>query len=249
MYMSLFVTRDNQTLLWNIVNKNQKINLVFNGSEHDKQEWFKDIIREFHQSGNDVYNMVQLKELNKHVLQYMSQDVKNRLYQLQMREQMQEQSQEQSQEQYNLPNNQGNMLQNTPHHTPYSNISDESQNDMSDYERREQEYRKLLEKPQPKEIDFSDSTNNSGSMSSQEMESKIKERQNDSISIKNPLAEENKLLNDRISKMQTLVDTMQTTINSILKDHEHIKSEMNQMLVKQEVSSAMNSVLSNLTTS
>ena len=241
MYMSLFVTRDNQTLLWNIVNKNQKINLVFNGSEHDKQEWFKDIIREFHQSGNDVYNMVQLKELNKHVLQYMSQDVKNRLYQLQMREQMQEQ--------YNLPTNQGNIPQNTPQHTPYSNISDEAQIDMSDYERREQEYRKLLEKPQPKEIDFSDSNNNSGSMSSQEMESKIKERQNDSISIKNPLAEENKLLNDRISKMQTLVDTMQTTINSILKDHEHIKSEMNQMLVKQEVSSAMNSVLSNLTTS
>lgn len=243
--MSLFVTRDNQTLLWNIVNKNQKINLVFNGSEQDKQEWFKDIIREFHQSGNDVYNMVQLKELNKHVLQYMSQDVKNRLYQLQMQEQMQEQSQEQ----YNLPINQGNIPQNTPHQTPYSNISDEAQNDMSDYERREQEYRKLLEKPQPKEIDFSDSNNNSGSMSSQEMESKIKERQNDSISMKNPLAEENKLLNDRISNMQTIIDTMQTTINSILKDHEDIKSEMNQMLVKQEVSSAMNSVLSNLTTS
>lgn len=243
--MSLFVTRDNQTLLWNIVNKNQKINLVFNGSEQDKQEWFKDIIREFHQSGNDVYNMVQLKELNKHVLQYMSQDVKNRLYQLQMREQMQEQSQEQ----YNLPTNQGNIQQNIPHQTPYSNISDEAQTDMSDYERREQEYRKLLEKPQPKEIDFSDSNNNSGSMSSQEMESKIKERQNDSISMKNPLAEENKLLNDRISNMQTIIDTMQTTINSILKDHEDIKSEMNQMLVKQEVSSAMNSVLSNLTTS
>lgn len=241
MYMSLFVTRDNQTLLWNIVNNNQKINLVFNGSEQDKQEWFKDIIREFHQSGNDVYNMVQLKELNKHVLQYMSQDVKNRLYQLQMQEQMQEQ--------YNLPTNQGNIPQNTPHQTLYSNISDEAQNDMSDYERREQEYRKLLEKPQPNEIDFSDSKNNSGSMSSQEMESKIKERQNDSISIKNPLAEENKLLNDRISKMQTIIDTMQTTINSILKEHEHIKSEMNQMLVKQEVSSAINSVLSNLTTS
>ena len=239
--MSLFVTRDNQTLLWNIVNNNQKINLVFNGSEQDKQEWFKDIIREFHQSGNDVYNMVQLKELNKHVLQYMSQDVKNRLYQLQMQEQMQEQ--------YNLPTNQGNIPQNTPHQTLYSNISDEAQNDMSDYERREQEYRKLLEKPQPNEIDFSDSKNNSGSMSSQEMESKIKERQNDSISIKNPLAEENKLLNDRISKMQTIIDTMQTTINSILKEHEHIKSEMNQMLVKQEVSSAINSVLSNLTTS
>ena len=243
--MSLFVTRDNQTLLWNIVNKNQKINLVFNGSEQDKQEWFKDIIREFHQSGNDVYNMVQLKELNKHVLQYMSQDVKNRLYQLQMQEQMQEQSQEQ----YNLPTNQGNIQQNIPHQTPYSNISDEAQTDMSDYERREQEYRKLLEKPQPKEIDFSDSNNNSGSMSSQEMESKIKERQNDSISMKNPLAEENKLLNDRISNMQTIIDTMQTTINRILKEHEHIKSEMNQMLVKQEVSSSINSVLSNLTTS
>ena len=244
--MSLFVTRDNQTLLWNIVNKNEKINLVFNGSEHDKQDWFKDIIRDFHQSGNDVYNMVQLKELNKHVLQYMSQDVKNRLYQLQMRVQMQEQSQEQSQEQYNILTNQGNMQQNTPDHTPYSNISDEAQNDMSDYERREHEYRKLLEKPQPKEIDFSDSTNNSGSMSSQEMESKIKERQNDSISMKNPLAEENKLLNNKVSKMQTLIDSMQTTLNSILKDNEHIKSEINQMRVKQEVSSTMNSVLSNI---
>ena len=89
-YMSLFVTRDNQTLLWNIVNKNQKINNVFNESESEKQEWFKDIIRDFHQNGNEVYNMIQLKELNKHVLQYMSQDVKNRLYHIQSQEQSQE---------------------------------------------------------------------------------------------------------------------------------------------------------------
>lgn len=243
--MSLFVTRDNQTLLWNIVNKNQKINNVFNESESEKQEWFKDIIRDFHQNGNEVYNMIQLKELNKHVLQYMSQDVKNRLYDIQMREQSQEQSQGNPQEQYNISSTQGNPQQNITDHTQYSNISNETKyNDMSDYERREQEYRKLLEKPQPKEINFSDTNNEPGSMSSREMESKIKERENDSVSINNPLAEENKLLNNKISKMQTLIDTMQTSINSILKDNEQIKSEMNDMLVKQEVSSAINNVLS-----
>jgi len=242
-YMSLFVTRDNQTLLWNIVNKNQKINNVFNESEHDKQEWFKGIIREFHQSGNEVYNMVQLKDLNKHVLQYMSQDVKNRLYDIQM----QEQTQEQIQEQYNISSTQGNPQQNITDHTQYSNISNESENnDISDYERREQEYRKLLEKPQPKEINFSDSNNVTTSMSSQEMESKIKERENERVSINNPLAEENKLLNEKISIMQTLIDTMQTSINGILKDNEQIKSEMNDMFVKQEVSSAINNVLSNI---
>lgn len=245
--MSLFVTRDNQTLLWNIVNKNQKINNVFNESESEKQEWFKDIIRDFHQNGNEVYNMIQLKELNKHVLQYMSQDVKNRLYDIQMQEQSQEQSQGNPQEQYNISSTQGNPQQNTTDHTQYSNISNETKyNDMSDYERREQEYRKLLEKPQPKEINFSDTNNEPGSMSSREMESKIKERENDSVSINNPLAEENKLLNNKISKMQTLIDTMQTSINSILKDNEQIKSEMNDMLVKQEVSSAINNVLSNI---
>ena len=245
--MSLFVTRDNQTLLWNIVNKNQKINNVFNESESEKQEWFKDIIRDFHQNGNEVYNMIQLKELNKHVLQYMSQDVKNRLYDIQMQEQSQEQSQGNPQEQYNISSTQGNPQQNTTDHTQYSNISNETKyNDMSDYERREQEYRKLLEKPQPKEINFSDTNNEPGSMSSREMESKIKERENDSVSINNPLAEENKLLNNKISKMQTLIDAMQTSINSILKDNEQIKSEMNDMLVKQEVSSAINNVLSNI---
>lgn len=237
--MSLFVTRDNQTLLWNIVNKNQKINNVFNESESEKQEWFKDIIRDFHQNGNEVYNMIQLKELNKHVLQYMSQDVKNRLYHIQ--------SQEQSQEQYNISSTQGNPQQNITDHTQYSNISNETKyNDMSDYERREQEYRKLLEKPQPKEINFSDTNNEPGSMSSREMESKIKERENDSVSINNPLAEENKLINEKISKMQTLIDTMQTTINIILKDNDQLKSEMNDMLVKQEVSSAINNVISNI---
>lgn len=235
-YMSLFVTRDNQTLLWNIVNKNQKINNIFNENEDEKQEWFKGIIREFHQSGNDVYNMVQLKDLNKHVLQYMSQDVKNRLYHIQ--------SQEQSQEQYNISSTQGDTQQNITDHTQYSNET--KYNDMSDYERREQEYRKLLEKPQPKEINFSDTNNESGSMSSREMESKIKERENDSVSINNPLAEENKLINEKISKMQTLIDTMQTSINIILKDNDQIKSEMNDMLVKQEVSSAINNVLSNI---
>jgi len=229
--MSLFVTRDNQTLLWNVINKNKKINNAFQGEEEEKQEWFKDIIREFHQTGQEAYNIIQLKQLNKDVIQFMIQDVKNRLYHLQTQH-----PQQQNQHTYIQHQNKDNKQ-----------FQDNIQDNMSDYERREQEYRKLLEKPQPKEINFAEDTSAEyGTMSPIELEQKMKAREGDIVNIKNPLAEENKLLNERITTLNTVMDKMQQTINNIIEDNKQLRQELNNVIVKQEVSNVISSAVHNI---
>jgi len=229
--MSLFVTRDNQTLLWNVINKNKKINNAFQGGEEEKQEWFKDIIREFHQTGQEAYNIIQLKQLNKDVIQFMIQDVKNRLYHLQTQH-----PQQQNQHTYIQHQNKDNKQ-----------FQDNIQDNMSDYERREQEYRKLLEKPQPKEINFAEDTSAEyGTMSPIELEQKMKAREGDIVNIKNPLAEENKLLNERITTLNTVMDKMQQTINNIIEDNKQLRQELNNVIVKQEVSNVISSAVHNI---
>jgi len=229
--MSLFVTRDNQTLLWNVINKNKKINNAFQGGEEEKQEWFKDIIREFHQTGQEAYNIIQLKQLNKDVIQFMIQDVKNRLYHLQTQH-----PQQQNQHTYIQHQNKDNKQ-----------FQDNIQDNMSDYERREQEYRKLLEKPQPKEINFAEDTSAEyGTMSPIELEQKMKAREGDIVNIKNPLAEENKSLNERITTLNTVMDKMQQTINNIIEDNKQLRQELNNVIVKQEVSNVISSAVHNI---
>lgn len=220
--MSLFVTRENQTLLWNIVNKNDKINNAFEYNVEEKQLWFKNIIQQFHEDKYQVYNVGDLKELNKTVLHYMVQDVKKRL----------------------LYYNQNQVPQQEPTHQMMEDQQqtipnvEEEYSGMSDYERREQEYRKLLENPQPKSIDFSDG-NREDALGSQELEYKIKERENDIINVKNPLVEENRLLNDKMEKMQKTMEDMQKTM-------EDMQSEINQIIVKQEVSYVIDSAVNNM---
>ena len=216
--MSLFVTRENQTLLWNIVNKNDKINNAFEYNVEEKQLWFKNIIQQFHEDKYQVYNVGDLKELNKTVLHYMVQDVKKRLLYY---------------NQNQVPTHQ--MMEDQQQTIP--NVEEEYSG-MSDYERREQEYRKLLENPQPKSIDFSDG-NREDALGSQELEYKIKERENDIINVKNPLVEENRLLNDKMEKMQKTIEKMQKTM-------EDMQSEINQIIVKQEVSNVIDSVVNNM---
>lgn len=216
--MSLFVTRENQTLLWNIVNKNDKINNAFEYNVEEKQLWFKNIIQQFHEDKYQVYNVGDLKELNKTVLHYMVQDVKKRLLYY---------------NQNQVPTHQ--MMEDQQQTIP--NVEEEYSG-MSDYERREQEYRKLLENPQPKSIDFSDG-NREDALGSQELEYKIKERENDIINVKNPLVEENRLLNDKMEKMKKTIEKMQKTM-------EDMQSEINQIIVKQEVSNVIDSVVNNM---
>ena len=220
--MSLFVTRENQTLLWNIVNKNDKINNAFEYNVEEKQLWFKNIIQQFHEDRYQVYNVGDLKELNKTVLHYMVQDVKKRLLYYNQNQSPQQEPTHQMMEdqQQTIPN------------------VEEEYRGMSDYERREQEYRKLLENPQPKSIDFSDG-NREDALGSQELEYKIKERENDIINVKNPLVEENRLLNDNMEKMQKTIEKMQKTM-------EEMQSEINQIIVKQEVSNVIDSAVNNM---
>src|SRR6056300_456367 len=71
--MSLLIHRENQELLWNIVNKNKVVHNFFQRiPEQDKYNWFQNIISEFYNkyrtysiSSNDLSN------INKEILRFM----------------------------------------------------------------------------------------------------------------------------------------------------------------------------------
>ena len=75
--MTLFTSVDNQQMLWNLINKNDKILSNFNDPT-DKYQWFHNIIYNFHINYNEPFNMIQLKQMNKNVIQFMIQDIKHK---------------------------------------------------------------------------------------------------------------------------------------------------------------------------
>ena len=65
--MSLLIHRENQELIWNIINKNKTVNHFFQKiPEQDKYHWFQDIISEFYNKYKfQQIKSTQLKSINK----------------------------------------------------------------------------------------------------------------------------------------------------------------------------------------
>jgi len=77
--MALYVTNQNQILLWNVISKNSIINeyFLYSGTGK-KEEWFKSILRMFYEKNkNNKLNTVELLELNKETIAYMMRSIKS----------------------------------------------------------------------------------------------------------------------------------------------------------------------------
>lgn len=76
--MSLFIHRENQELLWNIINKNTLFLQVFTrGSQYDPHDWFKNIIQRFYvTSVNMKLTANELNNFNKSVISFMMNELK-----------------------------------------------------------------------------------------------------------------------------------------------------------------------------
>ena len=131
--MSLLIHRENQELLWNIVNKNKVVHSFFQRiPEQDKYNWFQNIISEFYNkyrtysiSSND------LSSINKEILRFMINNANTNTENMNQR-----------------PFNNENMGE------PYQKESKKNEY-ISEFEQRQQSYENMIKKEQPKDIDFS----------------------------------------------------------------------------------------------
>jgi len=126
--MNLYITPNNQQLLWQLISNKPIINNYFQYfPPNNKESWFKQIIQNFYNENSNINNYNQLKELNKTTILYMLNDIQTR----------------------NLPNNQGNTIQ-----TPELHVSNKSDNYQDQYNNRINDYQNMLKKEVPTEIDF-----------------------------------------------------------------------------------------------
>ena len=131
--MSLLIHRENQELLWNIINKNKVVHNFFQRiPEQDRYNWFQGIISEFYNkyrtysiSSNDLSN------INKEILRFMINNAST-----------------------NTENMNQTQINNENIREHYQKESKQNEY-ISDFEQRQQSYENMIKKEQPKDIDFS----------------------------------------------------------------------------------------------
>ena len=133
--MALFIHSENQNLLWTIISNMDITKSVFVEGSPKKSIWFKNVIEEFYIKlyGRNI-NAQQLREINKEVIAYMVD---------------------------NLRNMKGAFSQ-SPRQEPQTlySRSNESTRNPDEYNEkfnnRQKEYETMIKKPQPPEIKFTD---------------------------------------------------------------------------------------------
>jgi hypothetical protein len=140
--MSIYVTPENQKLLWSVLHKNPLITQVFSANQIQQKElWFKTIIENF-------FNQYRFKTLSKRDLQQLNQDTLNYMIQ-QLREHL---SKNQTPKQnVSVPSSQNTMIDTPP--IPQNNRQDVFNNQ---FQQRQKEYEQMSEKKAPDTIDFRD---------------------------------------------------------------------------------------------
>ena len=138
--MTLYISQENQSLLWQMIQKTQPFITVFQHSPLDsKTTWFKGQIQKIYQQLPPSINREQLKQINRDTLTNMIQDL-TRLQANSMK----------------TATNQTNQIDrpNTIDRPPFSRLSNNSEiKSLSEYETQ---YKSLLETPKPQVPDFSE---------------------------------------------------------------------------------------------
>jgi hypothetical protein len=135
--MSLYVTPENQKLLWNTLHKSPLIMQVFSPNQNQqKEQWFKSIIEGF-------FNQYRFKTLSKRDLQQLNQDTLSHMMQ-QLRDYLSK-----------------NSLKTVIESTSSINTPPIPQNNRQDifnnqFQQRQKDYEQMQEKKAPDAIDFRD---------------------------------------------------------------------------------------------
>lgn len=77
--MSLYISKENQDLLWNFVNNNNIVKQYFNNNTSAKAQWFKDIIKNIYEKYYNVHISIDmLQTINRETVTYMINDIRNK---------------------------------------------------------------------------------------------------------------------------------------------------------------------------
>ena len=156
--MTLYISQENQTLLWQMIQKTQQFITIFQHSPSDsKTNWFKSQIQKIYQQLPHSINREQLKQINRDTLTNMIQDL-TRLQANSMK----------------TPINHTNQIDRpiTIDRPPFSRLSKDPEiKSLTEYETQ---YKSLLETPKPQVPDFSEKFDD---QPIPDMESLIKEHQ------------------------------------------------------------------------
>ena len=213
--MSLFVTPQNQKLMWDIIQTNALVNSYFSVQRGTtKEEWFRSIIERFYIQYKDVpLTNPQLHELNKTTISFMIQSI----YQMngntvqgqspptQQQQQQQPQQQQQQQPQIQTPP----IIENT-----------REQIYKSEFERKKEEYDSMVRKEVPKPIQFQESTEDTpisdmDALVKQHMDDREKSIQSLQPQLNPQLVvspESQQETNKKIDRLTNLVETLQQEI-------------------------------------
>ena len=141
--MSLFIERNNQTLLWEMINKNSQINQVFD-NEQQKQYWFKqNISNKYISLNNEILSRERLSLINKEVLSMMWTELQSMFTEKTTRMNTQTNSQTNTSSM--------NSLEST-----YSRSLPKQDTYNSTFENSQKEYNQMFQRPVPTDIDFTE---------------------------------------------------------------------------------------------
>jgi len=215
--MSLFVTPQNQKLMWDIIQTNPLVNSYFSVQRGTtKEEWFRSIIERFYIQYKDVpLTNPQLHELNKTAISFMIQSI----YQMNGNT-VQGQSSPTQQRPQHSPPQQQQQQQQQQIQTPPIIENTREQIYKSEFERKKEEYDSMVRKEVPKPIQFQESTDDTpisdmDALIKQHMDDREKSIQSLQPQLNPQLVvspESQQETNKKIDRLTNLVETLQQEI-------------------------------------
>ena len=172
--MSIYISKTNQELLWNVISNNNMIQQYFiNKQINTKHEWFKTIISSIYEKYKDQHiTTSMLSTINKETISYMIQNIRNSMNSHSMNSH--------SMNSHSMQSPHSNLI-NTPNIVP--NL--ESTLQENQYNNRVKDYETMNARHVPDNIDFSDNKDEYITDMDTLLQNQLKERANDEISYNN----------------------------------------------------------------
>lgn len=199
--MALYVVKENQDLLWNVINNNSFVQQYFaKVGPNKKHAWFRNIIENFYEQNK--YNQLTISDLhniNRSTISYMIENIR-----------VQE---SQNIPSYNDPNT--SRFQENGIYTPPVIPDNRQQQYASQFDQRQKEYQQMIEKKPPAEIDFSEKNDKDTTIPNMDqlMKQHMQEREQE-LQMYKPESLSNNIQIDNSANIQIEVDEIITEITN-----------------------------------
>jgi hypothetical protein len=244
MQSSLFLDKNNQQLLWEMIHKSPLISQVFSpepSSQKQKEQWFTNMIKEIHQRNPIIHSREQLMILNRSTLQYFMQSLQQ-LIARPKKVSFHDDVTASSPTSYRQTQTQDSTYSLTSQYSRNQPIPASRQEDA--FQERKRQYDSMLEKNTPPDVQFTEKEDSVISNMDELLEQQRKLRELD-IQIPppiNPLTPIQSTINPSTSVSTSVSTTLTNKYNPaapVLKIH-HDQTEEIEPIVLLEPKSAVN---------